>query len=68
MDASVPSGYTFLPVDKDYIEAFPVLIKRIQLVQNCIGTFLGYIKKKTKDATVELILNHLFIEHPHVCL
>ncbi|CAO3668700.1 unnamed protein product [Rhizopus stolonifer] len=41
MDASVPSGYTFLPVDKDYIEVFPVLIKRIQLVQDCISTFLG---------------------------
>ncbi|KAG0744240.1 hypothetical protein G6F57_001104 [Rhizopus arrhizus] len=40
IDTELPSGYPFLSVDRDYIEAFPVLMKRIELVQGCISTFL----------------------------
>lgn len=39
-EAELPKSYPFLPVSTDYVEAFPVLIKRIQLVQDCISTFL----------------------------
>ncbi|KAI7903262.1 rRNA processing/ribosome biogenesis-domain-containing protein [Cokeromyces recurvatus] len=33
-------SYPFLPVSSDYAEAFPILLKRIQLLQDCISTFL----------------------------
>ncbi|KAG2208463.1 hypothetical protein INT47_010159 [Mucor saturninus] len=39
-EAELPKAYPFLPVSHDYVEAFPVLLKRIQLVQECISTFL----------------------------
>lgn len=47
IDTELPSGYPFLSVDRDYIEAFPVLMKRIELVQDCISTFLTYENSKS---------------------
>ncbi|KAI9257883.1 rRNA processing/ribosome biogenesis-domain-containing protein [Sporodiniella umbellata] len=41
IEAEVPSGYPFVSVGKDHLEAFPVLVKRVQLIQDCIGVFLG---------------------------
>lgn len=34
------SSYPFRPMERDYAEAFPVLLKRIQLLQDSISTFL----------------------------
>lgn len=39
-ETELPKSYPFLPVSSDYVDAFPILIKRIQLVQDCISTFL----------------------------
>ncbi|CAO0799193.1 unnamed protein product [Mucor circinelloides] len=39
-EVELPKAYPFLPVPTDYVDAFPILIKRIQLVQDCISTFL----------------------------
>ncbi|KAI8981697.1 rRNA processing/ribosome biogenesis-domain-containing protein [Mycotypha africana] len=39
-DTQLPESYPFSAVPKDYITAFPVLMKRVQLLQNCISTFL----------------------------
>ncbi|KAG2233777.1 rRNA processing/ribosome biogenesis-domain-containing protein [Thamnidium elegans] len=39
-ETELPKSYPFLPVSSDYVDAFPVLLKRIQLVQECISTFL----------------------------
>jgi hypothetical protein len=41
-ETELPKSYPFLPVSSDYVDAFPVLLKRIQLVQECISTFLTY--------------------------
>ncbi|ORE07809.1 hypothetical protein BCV72DRAFT_101667, partial [Rhizopus microsporus var. microsporus] len=37
-DAS--SSYPFRSVERDYVEAFPLLLKRVQLLQDSISTFL----------------------------
>ncbi|KAI8638357.1 rRNA processing/ribosome biogenesis-domain-containing protein [Parasitella parasitica] len=39
-ETELPKPYPFLAVSTDYVDAFPVLVKRIQLVQDCICTFL----------------------------
>ncbi|CEP19072.1 hypothetical protein [Parasitella parasitica] len=40
-EIELPKPYPFLAVSTDYVDAFPVLMKRIQLVQDCISTFLS---------------------------
>ncbi|KAI9476121.1 MAG: rRNA processing/ribosome biogenesis-domain-containing protein [Benjaminiella poitrasii] len=39
-EVELPKPYPFLSVSSDYVEAFPVLLRRIQLLQDCISTFL----------------------------
>ncbi|KAI8878058.1 hypothetical protein K501DRAFT_36477 [Backusella circina FSU 941] len=38
--SELPQPYPFSAVSVDYIQAFPILLSRIQLLQNCISHFL----------------------------
>lgn len=63
-ETELPKSYPFLPVSSDYVDAFPVLLKRIQLVQECISTFLTYViciivpKKNGFDTSLFIELLH----------
>ncbi|OBZ88814.1 Pre-rRNA-processing protein rix1 [Choanephora cucurbitarum] len=40
LESELPKSYPFLSVPSDYVDAFPILLRRIQLIQESISVFL----------------------------